>query len=379
MFTVTDRRHMDRALALARRGLYSADPNPRVGCVLVKDDQVVGEGWHRRTGEAHAEVNALRVAGPAARGATAYVTLEPCCHHGRTTPCTDALLAAGVSRVVAAMVDPDPRVSGQGLAQLRTAGVEVECGLRERQARELNVGFVARLTRGRPWLRLKLAMSLDGRTAMASGESQWITGPAARADVHRWRARSSAVLAGAATVLADDPALNVRLATDDNGGPAAELRQPLRVILDPQLRTPPQAHTLSLPGGVLLITAAEHGHDLARRAALAAAGAEIQTVAATPDGLDLNAVAGVLAARDLNELHVEAGARLAGALFGAGLVDELLLYVAPKLLGSAARGLVELPGVETLADGVELELLEQTRVGPDWRIVARPKRITQAR
>ncbi len=242
-----DYRYMARALTLARRGLTSTDPNPRVGCVLVKDGTVVGEGWHRRTGEAHAEVIALEAAGARARGATAYVTLEPCCHYGRTPPCTDALLSAGVIRVVAAMADPNPQVAGRGLEILRTAGVAVDCGLLETEARALNPGFIQRMTQGRPFVRLKLAMSLDGRTALASGESQWLTGEAARQDVQRLRARASAILTGIGTVLADDPSLNVRL-------PEAP-RQPLRVILDSGLRTPPTARTLQLPGSVLIFTA----------------------------------------------------------------------------------------------------------------------------
>ncbi|HMR03533.1 MAG TPA: bifunctional diaminohydroxyphosphoribosylaminopyrimidine deaminase/5-amino-6-(5-phosphoribosylamino)uracil reductase RibD, partial [Candidatus Competibacter phosphatis] len=242
-----DHRYMARALTLARRGLYGTDPNPRVGCVLVDNGAIVGEGWHERAGEAHAEVIALEAAGDRARGATAYVTLEPCCHHGRTAPCTDALLHAGIGRMVAAMPDPNPQVAGKGLKQLRDAGVVVDCGLLEAEARALNPGFIQRMTQGRPFVRVKLAMSLDGRTALASGESRWLTGEAARQDVQRLRARASAILTGIGTLLADDPNLNVRL-------PEAE-RQPLRVILDTTLRTPPTAQTLRLPGSVLIFTA----------------------------------------------------------------------------------------------------------------------------
>lgn len=247
LMSAADYRWMARALTLARRGLYSVDPNPRVGCVLVREGAIVGEGWHERAGEAHAEVIALAAAGRQARGATVYVTLEPCCHYGRTPPCTEALLQAGVARVAAAMRDPNPQVAGQGLAILREAGVAVDCGLLEAEARALNPGFIQRMTQGRPFVRLKLAMSLDGRTALASGESQWLTGEAARQDVQRLRARSSVILTGIGTVLADDPGLNVRL-------PEVS-RQPLRVILDSDLRTPPTARTLQLPGSVLIFTA----------------------------------------------------------------------------------------------------------------------------
>ena len=358
-----DYRHMARALSLAQRGLYSTDPNPRVGCVLVREGEIVGEGWHERAGEAHAEIHALRQAGERARGATAYVTLEPCCHHGRTPPCSTALLDAGVARVVAAMADPNPRVAGQGLAQLREAGVVVTCGLLETEARALNPGFILRMTAGRPAVRLKLAMSLDGRTALASGESQWLTGAPARQDVQRLRARSSAILTGIGTLLADDPGLNVRL-------PDAP-RQPLRVILDSALRTPPTAKTLQLPGRVLIFTAVT---DSGLHAPLQAAGAHlIVTPCAGPGlGLDLHTVMAELARRECNEIHVECGPTLAGALLQAHLVDELLLYMAPILLGDQARALFQLPELMRMQERHALEIVETRAVGRDWRLRLRP-------
>ena len=357
-----DYRCMARALTLAQHGLYSADPNPRVGCVLVRDGQIVGEGWHERAGEAHAEVQALQAAGERAQGATAYVTLEPCCHHGRTPPCTDALLNAGIVRTVAAMADPNPRVAGRGLAQLRAAGVVVDCGLLEAQARALNPGFILRMTQGRPWVRVKLAMSLDGRTALACGESQWLTGEAARQDVQRLRARSSAILTGVGTVLADNPLLNVRLADAS--------RQPLRVILDTELRTPPTARILHPPGAALIFTATT---DRAAQAPLQAAGAEIAIVPRNAAGmLDLPTIIHELGRRECNELHVECGPTLAGALLQAGLIDELVIYLAPLLLGDRARGLFQLPELLKMSERRELEILETRAVGKDWRITLRP-------
>jgi len=354
---------MARALTLARRGLYSADPNPRVGCVLLQNGDIVGEGWHERAGEAHAEVIALEAAGWRARGATVYVTLEPCCHYGRTPPCTKALLQAGVARVVAAMRDPNPQVAGQGLAILREAGVTVDCGLLEAEARALNPGFIQRMTTGRPWLRVKLAMSLDGRTALASGESQWLTGAAARQDVQRLRARSSAILTGIGTVLADDPALNVRL--------PETIRQPLRVILDSRLRTPPTAQTLQLPGSALIVSAVA---DPDRQAPLRAAGADIAVVPNAGSGLDLTAIMAELARRECNEVQVECGPTLAGALLQAGLMDELVIYMAPLLLGDQARGLFQLPELTRMEERRELELVETRAVGKDWRLRFRPVR-----
>ncbi len=356
-----DYRYMARALTLARRGLYHTDPNPRVGCVLAKDGIVVGEGWHQRAGEAHAEVIALNAAGEQARGATAYVTLEPCCHYGRTPPCTAALLEAGIVRLIAAMSDPNPQVAGKGLAILHDAGVKVECGVLEAEARALNPGFIQRMTQGRPFVRVKLAMSLDGRTALASGESQWLTGEAARQDVQRLRARASAILTGVGTVLADDPGLNVRL--------PEVTRQPLRVILDTELRTPPTVQTLRLPGQVLIFTAVADptAHELLR-----AAGAEIIILPRTEQGLDLPAVITELARRECNEVHVECGSTLAGALLQAGLVDELVIYMAPLLLGDKARGLFQLPELTRMSERTELEILDMRAVGRDWRVRLKP-------
>lgn len=352
-----DCRYMARALQLAQRGLYSTDPNPRVGCVIVRDGAIVGEGWHERAGEAHAEVMALAAAGDRARGATAYVTLEPCCHHGRTPPCTDALLDAGIGRVVAAMPDPNPQVASQGLALLQQAGVVVQCGLLAAEARALNPGFVQRMTHDRPWVRLKLAMSLDGRTALASGESQWLTGPAARQDVQKLRARSSALLTGSGTVLADDPNLNVRL--------PETVRQPLRVILDSALRLSPMAQILRMPGQTLIFTAVT---DPVRQAPLQATGAELVVVPRAAGGLDLPAVMAELARRECNEIQVECGPTLAGALLQAGLVDELILYLAPLLLGDKARGLFALPELQRMSDRAEWTIVETRAVGQDWRL-----------
>jgi len=369
MTAANDFHYMARALQLAQRGLYTTDPNPRVGCVLVKDDRIVGEGWHVRTGAAHAEVNALAQAGPRARGATAYVTLEPCCHHGRTPPCVQALLAAGIRRVVAAMQDPHHRVAGQGLAQLRAAGVEVSCGILESAARALNPGFIQRMTTGRPFVRCKLAMSLDGRTALESGESLWITGASARADVQKLRARASAIMTGIGTILADDPSLNVRL-------PETAGRQPLRVILDPQLKTPATARTLQLPGEVLIVTGVA---EPAAHAPLQTAGAQVQVLPLQGSGLDLTSVLAELARREINEVHLECGATLAGAMLQAELLDELIIYLAPVLLGNSARGLFRLPALNRMSERRALTILDVRAVGPDWRITARPQQHRSSR
>jgi diaminohydroxyphosphoribosylaminopyrimidine deaminase/5-amino-6-(5-phosphoribosylamino)uracil reductase len=358
---------MHRALELAKRGLVTAHPNPRVGCVLVRDGQTVGEGWHERAGGPHAEVNALRAAGARARGATAYVTLEPCNHYGRTPPCVDALLEAGVARVVYACGDPDPRVNGAGAERLRAAGVVVEGGLLEAEAAELNIGFISRMRRGRPWVRLKLAMILDGRTALASGESRWLTGAPARADVHAWRARSGAVLTGVGTVLADDPRLTARPAA----GEADSLpRQPLRVVLDSRLRVPPDARLLREPGETLLVAAGDAPvpdwlPTLPR----------VRLARCPGDGrgrVDPAAALAHLGAAGINEVWVEAGPTLSAALHAAGLVDEWVLYVAPLLLGADARPLLALPGPATLAGASRLELREVQPIGADVRIMLRP-------
>ena len=358
-----DRRHMMRALALARRGLCSTDPNPRVGCVIAHGERIAGEGWHRYAGEPHAEVNALAAAGGHAAGATAYVTLEPCRHTGRTGPCTRALVDAGVTRVVAAMRDPDPRVAGMGFAELTAAGVEVATGLLEAQARELNRGFVSRFERGRPWVRCKLAATLDGRTATAAGESRWITGEAARADVHRLRAQAGAVLAGIGTVLADDPRLDARVEDADF------LVPPMRVIVDSHLRTPPAARVFSAPGRVLVATA----RNASAAPELLDAGAEVVSL---PDGggrVALGDLMAALAERGVNEVHTECGPTLAGALLESGLVDEVVVYLAPALLGDAARGMFTLPMVAAMRDRIGLEITGVERIGADLRIDAFPR------
>jgi diaminohydroxyphosphoribosylaminopyrimidine deaminase/5-amino-6-(5-phosphoribosylamino)uracil reductase len=362
LFSPEDVRHMARALALAARGLYTTDPNPRVGCVLVKDGRVVGEGWHARAGEPHAEVHALHAAGAAARGATAYVSLEPCRHHGRTPPCTQALIQAGVARVVVAMPDPNPKVASQGIAELEHAGIRVQTGLLQAEAERLNPGFLTRMRHGRPQVRVKLAASLDGRTALASGESKWITGDAARADVQRLRARSSAILTGIGTVLADDPSLTVR---DFDIG-----RQPLRVVLDGHLSMRPDARMLTLPGKTLVVTAED---DPEYAALLRVAGAEVLALAGGPDRVDLPELMRQLAQREVNEVLVEAGATVCGALLHAGLVDELVVYLAPHLLGTDARGMFSVPGLASMSDRTELEIADVRAVGSDWRITARVK------
>lgn len=362
MFGAPDYRHMSHALQLARRGQYSCHPNPRVGCVITQGEQVVGSGWHAVTGGPHAEIEALRVAGGRARGATAYVTLEPCVHQGRTPPCTDALVSAGLKRVVVAMEDPNPRVAGQGLASLRAAGLAVECGLLGEDAAALNAGFVSRMTRGRPRTVLKLAASLDGRTAMASGESQWITGPAARGDVQRLRAASSAVLTGVGTVISDDPSLNVRDTTLDTGG-----RQPLRVIVDSRLRTPPDARMLRLSGKTLIAGAT--GESAARKV-LEGAGARVELFADHQGKVDMARLLARLGELECNDVLVETGARLGGVMVAAGLIDELVLYLAPHLMGTEARGLVELTGLSSMADRVQLTITDVRQIGPDLRIRA---------
>ncbi len=370
MSSDTDHHQMARALQLAEKGLYTTHPNPRVGCVLVKDDQVVGEGWHRRAGEPHAERNALAQAGERARGATAYITLEPCCHQGRTPPCSDALIEAGVSRVVAAMRDPNPLVAGKGLAQLEAAGIATEYGLMQAQAEALNPGFTKRMAEGRPYIRCKLAMSLDGRTAMASGESQWITSEAARLDVQRLRARSSAILTGIGTLLADDPSMNVRLSTEELGLEAdLQPPTPVRVVLDPALKTPPTAKMLKLPGPTLLLSSDD---EPLHAAALDAAGAQVISLAANGCNLNLDEVLTVLAEQELNEVLLESGATLAGALLEKQLIDELVIYMAPHIMGDSARGLFHLPLLKQMSQRIGLQISDLRKVGPDLRITAHP-------
>ncbi|MES9885030.1 MAG: bifunctional diaminohydroxyphosphoribosylaminopyrimidine deaminase/5-amino-6-(5-phosphoribosylamino)uracil reductase RibD [Sedimenticola sp.] len=371
MSAVDDSRAMARALRLAERGLYTTHPNPRVGCVLVRDGEVVGEGYHRRAGGPHAERFALAQAGDLARGATAYVTLEPCCHQGRTPPCTAGLIEAGVSRVVAAMQDPNPLVAGRGLALLSEAGMAVEQGLMEAAARALNPGFVKRMTVGRPYLRCKLAMSLDGRTAMASGESQWITGREARADVQRLRARSDAIVTGIGTLLADDPSMSVRIDYERLPGveSAGELHQPMRVVLDPRLAMPADAKMLKLAGRTQVICSGEPG---SAGAAVVAAGGEVFSLPGDEQRVDLNELVKHLAGQEINEVLIEAGATLAGAALAAGIVDELVIYAAPHLMGDGGRGLFHLPGLERMQDRIELEFSDVRMVGRDLRITARP-------
>jgi diaminohydroxyphosphoribosylaminopyrimidine deaminase/5-amino-6-(5-phosphoribosylamino)uracil reductase len=401
-FSAIDHAHMARALRLAERGLYTTHPNPRVGCVIAHVESIVGEGWHEHAGEPHAEVFALREAGERARGATAYVTLEPCSHFGRTPPCADALIAAGVARVIAASDDPNPRVAGEGLRRLLGAGIAVETGLMREAARELNRGFFSRIERGRPWVRVKLAMSLDGRTALANGASKWITGEAARADVQRWRARSSAILTGSGTAFADDPRLTVRLDSlspdgfsvggEGWGEGAASQNQPeaqvclspltqpsppsklggegfvspLRVVLDRELCTPRDAHVLDGSSPTLVVHGKGTQPGDGRFARV-----ELASVPLRDGRLDLFAVLALLAERGVNELQVEAGPTLCGALFTAGLVDELLLYVAPVLLGDQARPLLALPTFEAITAARRLRVVDRRSVGDDQRLLLR--------
>ena len=358
-----DHEHMALALRLAENGLYDTKPNPSVGCVLVKDGRIVGTGWTAPAGGPHAERVALAAAGSDARGATAYVTLEPCNHQGRTGPCTRALIEAGIARVVFAGSDPNP-LAGGGAQALRDAGVEVTAGVLERAAEPLNRGFFTRMRRGRPWVRCKIAASLDGRTALANGASRWITSSHARADVHRWRARSGAILTGSGTVLADDPALTARR---EEAGIDAEIgiKQPLRAVVDSALRTPPSAKLLAFPGDVLFFATAR----ATRGAALESTGARIERVPGT-EHCDLAAVLTRLAALEVNDVWVEAGSGLNGALLAGGLIDELIVYVAPKLLGSSARGMFAVPALASLADAWDIHIEDVRRIGPDWRITA---------
>ena len=367
MFSPQDESLMRLALAEAERGLWTTTPNPRVGCVIAKEGQVLGSGWHRRAGEPHAEVHALAAAGAQAHGATAYVTLEPCSHHGRTPPCADALLAAGVARVVVAMADPNPLVAGRGIERLRAAGVQVDVGLLEGEARALNPGFISRMTRHRPWVRLKVASSMDGRTALANGASQWITGAAARADGHAWRARACAILTGSGTALADNPRLNVR-EVDWHRQPAdLPRRQPLRVVVDGRLQLPT---SLALCGpNTLLATSA-----LASSSAIQAweqAHAEVWLSPGEGRQVDLAALLHALAQRGCNEVHVEAGAGLNGALLAQGLVDEILWYMAPCILGNVGRGAFAVPELTALEQRYQLAESRWEPVGEDWRLLAR--------
>ena len=352
---------MSHALQLARRGMYTTHPNPRVGCVIVKHDEIIAEGWHRFTGEAHAEIAALNSAGQLANGADCYVTLEPCVHTGNTPPCTDALIKAGIKRLVAATTDPNPVVSGKGLEALQAAGIITETGLLQQQSQQLNAGFEKRMRYGRPFVRCKLAMSLDGRTAMAEGESKWITTEKARRDVQKFRAQSAAIMTGADTVLADDPALNVREFTD---------RQPLRVILDRQLRIPADARLLSLPGEIKIFTTSEDGD---RKNKLANEQVEIITIKSSSGQDFLKQVVTTLAGRfAINEVLLESGPKLAGNMLTAGLVDEIIIYMAPVLMGHRAQSLFELTGIETMEDKLSLKVMDIRKVGEDIRFIIKP-------
>jgi diaminohydroxyphosphoribosylaminopyrimidine deaminase/5-amino-6-(5-phosphoribosylamino)uracil reductase len=359
MFSPADQQHMSEALRLAEKGLFTATPNPRVGCVIVRDGQAVGSGWHEKTGGPHAEVLALRAAGERARGSTAYVSLEPCSHHGRTPPCADALIEAGIARVVAAMQDPNSQVAGSGFAALRAAGIQVESGLMQDEARALNIGFVSRMSRGRPWVRMKIAASLDGRTALANGRSQWITGPEARRDGHVWRARACAVLTGIGTVRDDDPRLNVR--------EVETTRQPLKVVVDSRLQLPLSAKLLD--GGKVLVAAAVE--DKAGIAALQDRGAEVVVLPNARGKVELTELMRELARRELNEVHVEAGFKLNGSLLAEGLVDELLVYLAPGILGDGACGMFSLPDLADLAQKRLVQFTDVRTIGGDIRILAR--------
>jgi diaminohydroxyphosphoribosylaminopyrimidine deaminase / 5-amino-6-(5-phosphoribosylamino)uracil reductase len=356
-FSAVDHVHMARALRLAERGLYTTQPNPRVGCVIAHGADVVGEGWHARAGEPHAEVFALRAAGERARGATAYVTLEPCAHFGKTPPCADALIAAKIGRAVAACEDPNPRVAGGGFAKLRDAGISVETGLMRDAARELNRGFLSRLERKRPWVRVKLATSLDGRTALSSGESKWITGESARADVQRWRARSSAILTAIGTAIADNPRLTVRLDTP--------FIAPLRVVLDSTLRTPRGSQLLDGSAPTLIV----HGNDAQSDDRFR--NVELVALSLINGRLDLNTLMTRLAERGINELQVEAGPKLCGSLLAAELVDELLLYTAPLLLGDTARPLLALPELASVTAAPRWKIADRRQIGEDTRLLLR--------
>lgn len=364
-FSAFDHACMAEALRLAELGLYSTDPNPRVGCVLGKDGRIIGRGFHRQAGEAHAEVNALRDAGKLARGATVYVTLEPCSHVGRTPPCAEALIEAGVVRVIAAMQDPNPKVAGRGFEKLRVAGIGTATGLMETEAQALNPGFISRMKRNRPWVRSKFAISLDGRTALKTGASKWISDPAAREDAHRWRACSSAILTGSGTVIADDPALTVRL----DGGETV-WRQPLCVVVDSALRTPPTAKLLSSPGQACIATL---DVDAERHKPYIKAGAELLVLPAKGAHVDLAALMRSLADRECNEVLVEAGPVLNGALLQAGLIDELIVYMAPHLLGDTARGMFSIPALSEMQARKVMKLIDLRQVGGNIRMILRPE------
>ena len=367
MTELDDQVYMARAVQLARKGLYTTDPNPRVGCVLVKSGEIIGEGWHERAGDPHAEIIALNQAGRQARNATAFVTLEPCCHAGRTGPCVEAMIEAGISRVVCSAIDPNPLVFGAGLRRLEEVGIIIETGLLEDAAASLNSGYLMRMRCGRPLVRSKLAVSLDGRTALASGESQWITGEASRADVHSWRARSSAVVTGIGTVLNDNPSLNARL-TDSS----RDVLQPLRIVIDSQLQTPPAARLIDLPGDAIIFTkqsALQHAQNQAQAQALSDKGVMIEGVSGD-EQCNLEQVIQRLGEMEVNEVWVEAGAKLNGTLLEMGLVDELVIYIAPHLLGADSQGMFCIEPLASLKHRIQVTYEDISRVGEDIRIIA---------
>ncbi len=359
----SDVEYMQHAIRLAKKGLYTTDPNPCVGCVIVNDGEIVGEGWHRYAGEPHAEINALEQAGDKAKGSTVFVTLEPCSHTGKTPPCAEALINADVKKVVVAMVDPNPLVAGDGLKKLETANIETTSGLLESQARELNPGFIKRMESGRPFVRVKLAMSLDGRTAMASGESQWISGDASRNDVQHLRAQSSAILTGIDTVLADDPSMNVRLTAEQLN--IDHIRQPKRIVLDSQLRMLSDVKIATLDAECIVYTTVNVDND--KQCPF-----KIETIDTLNDQIDLHALMRDLAKKEINLLHVEAGSVLCGALLKNDLVDEIIIYMAPHIMGDGARGLFHLPGLEKMKDRISLKINDVRPIGNDIRITAQP-------
>jgi len=362
-FNASDHQFMARALQLANRGVATTHPNPRVGCIIVKNNEVIAEGWHEKAGLAHAEIVALKQAGEKARGATAYVTLEPCSHYGRTPPCADALVEGGISEVIIAMQDPNPLVAGRCVQKLTEAGIRVRSGLLQNEAMELNRGFVKRMTSGLPWVTVKLGASLDGRTAMESGESQWITGSQARADVQRLRAASSAILTGSGTVLADDPSLTVRL--------EGESRQPLRVVLDSYLSIPDSAKIFN-DGQPLLIATATDEQDT-RYQQIKKKGVDIRSFPSTTDRVDASSLLKCLAQEyACNDVLVEAGSVVCGNLLANRLVDEIVLYLAPVIMGSSAKGLFDLPGLDTMAQRIHMSVKDIRAVGQDWRITVQP-------